>query len=331
MPSIWTGPWVSSRTRLAMRNASTTPWQYPRGVILRTSIALRVYVRWSAPPWPLRRSVCLADPREQIVFRERSARLAPGQLVVLGAEGELVDLTRHRREPGVWVVLAHVGAERVTLAVDILVHVDAGGDELIGRARDPHVAAHRALGVLRHLLHEGLHHRARNRGVVQLSHRRSVTLDDIERGIRHEVSLDVIGVSVNAVLRIRDDDVRALLADEYRELRRRVLELGLMERAWVLVVRAVDHSRVSIAEELQPVDFEDFRRGFQLLGPDLAQARPGRRLVHVVDLAHLAARGRDEDDAMAVRLRFQHHPARRDCLVVRMRVHEQQGCHLRKE
>src|SRR5258706_16002620 len=43
MPSMCTGPAVSSRTRLAIRNASTTPWQYPRGVILRTSISSRVY------------------------------------------------------------------------------------------------------------------------------------------------------------------------------------------------------------------------------------------------------------------------------------------------
>src|SRR5713101_2648567 len=39
MPSMCTGPSVSSRTRLAILNASTTPWQYPRGVILTTSIA----------------------------------------------------------------------------------------------------------------------------------------------------------------------------------------------------------------------------------------------------------------------------------------------------
>src|SRR5438445_4078576 len=38
MPSMCTGPGVSSRTLLAIRNASTTPWQYPRGVILTTSI-----------------------------------------------------------------------------------------------------------------------------------------------------------------------------------------------------------------------------------------------------------------------------------------------------
>src|SRR6267143_3419380 len=52
MPSMCTGPGVSSRTFLAIRNASTTPWQYPRGVILTTSIptSLRGGIWWHDQP-----------------------------------------------------------------------------------------------------------------------------------------------------------------------------------------------------------------------------------------------------------------------------------------
>src|SRR3981081_3625475 len=96
MPSMCTGPVVSSRTRLAMRNASTTPWQYPRGVILTTSISYRVYARG------------LVDPDDDVALGQRRARLAPRELVVLGAKHHLVDLVGHGREPRVRVVLAHM-------------------------------------------------------------------------------------------------------------------------------------------------------------------------------------------------------------------------------
>src|ERR1700674_3228919 len=91
MPSMWTGPVVSSRTRLAMRNASTTPWQYPRGVILTTSISIRVYARG------------LVDPCEDIALGQRRTGFAALELVVLGSKHHLVDLVGHGREPRVGV------------------------------------------------------------------------------------------------------------------------------------------------------------------------------------------------------------------------------------
>src|SRR5947207_5469175 len=97
MPSMWTGPSVSSRTRLAIRNASTTPWQYPRGVILTTSTAgssLPAHPDLTSPPGasrrpppgvgrPLRADLPpgwggALDPGEQVVLWERHAWLAAG-------------------------------------------------------------------------------------------------------------------------------------------------------------------------------------------------------------------------------------------------------------
>ena len=179
-------------------------------------------------------------------------------------------------------------------------NVDFCRHELVGRAGDPHVAAHGALGFLRHLLDELFHHRARDGRVVELAHRRAFAFDDVERRVGHEVRLDMVGVSVHAVFCVRDDHVWALLADQNRELAGGLVEPGLVERARVFVVRRVDHARISIAEEFQTIDTQDFCGRLQLFGPDLAESRPRRILVHVVYLAYLAARGGDEHDPMAV-------------------------------
>src|SRR5450759_5573719 len=94
MPSMCTGPLVSSRTRLAIRKASTTPWQYPRGVILRTSMVSFESTRRLDAAQKGARQRALADTREEVVFRELGTRLPSDQLVVLRPEHELVDLAR---------------------------------------------------------------------------------------------------------------------------------------------------------------------------------------------------------------------------------------------
>src|SRR6267378_3141653 len=157
MPSMCTGPLVSSRTRLAIRNASTTPWQYPRGVILTTSMAVsRVYAGG------------LGDPHEEVRFGKRRSWFAARQLVVLGAESQPVDLVGHVGEPRVGIVLAHVRAERGALAVDEFADVHPGRDQFVRRALDRRADGVVATRLLRHLFPERLHHRARDRRVVDL-------------------------------------------------------------------------------------------------------------------------------------------------------------------
>src|SRR5437868_6547814 len=168
MPSMCTGPWVSSRTRLAIRNASTTPWQYPRGVILTTCMVVP----------SLREG--LVDPFEKVRFGQIRPWLAARELVVLGPERQLIDLALHVREPRARIVLADVRAERIALALDVVVDVDSRRDELIGRTRDPHVAAHRALRLFRHLFDERLHHRSRYRSVVELLRGHAFTLEQVQ-------------------------------------------------------------------------------------------------------------------------------------------------------
>src|SRR5439155_25323504 len=96
---------------------------------------------------------------------------------------------------------------------------------------------------------------------------------------------------------------------------------------WVLVVGGVDHAGVSIAEEFEAIDTQDLCRRLQLFGPDLAESRSRRLLVHVVDLAGFATSGGDEYHAVAVRLGLHHHAAGRDRLVVRVRVNQRQSSH----
>src|SRR5450756_1391747 len=84
MPSMCTGPLVSSRTRLAMRKASTTPWQYPRGVILRTCINLSLRGRiW----WHDQRSMAVAAAPERAIseraIEARQARMDRFRAMVL--------------------------------------------------------------------------------------------------------------------------------------------------------------------------------------------------------------------------------------------------------
>jgi len=54
---------------------------------------------------------------------------------------------------------------------------------------------------------------------------------------------------------------------------------------------------VAVAQEFVPVDAEDLAGLLQLGGAHLGQPRPNGCLVHVVDLALLAARGGDEHHA----------------------------------
>src|SRR5438132_13610923 len=204
MPSMCTGPAVSSRTRFAIRNASTTPWQYPRGVILTTSKALATSLRGRRP----QSDRTLADPREKVVLRKGRPGLASNQLVVLGAERQPVDLVGHGREPRVGIVLANVSGEGLALAIDEIADVDPRRDQLVRGPFDAHVRVHVPARFFRHLLDERLHHRAGNRRVVQLlrSPRFARAQKGVERRDGDLVGLDVVRVAVYPVLRIRNHD-----------------------------------------------------------------------------------------------------------------------------
>src|SRR5713226_8216138 len=141
------------------------------------------------------------------------------------------------------------------------------------------------------------------------------------------MGLDVVRMTVYAVLRIRRYDLWLLLAQDRGEPGGRFLQRRLVERPRVLVVSGSDHARIAVAEELDPVCIQDPGGVLELFRAHLAEARAIGFLIHVVDLAHLSARRRHEHDAVPVGARLQHRPACRYGFVVRVRVHQEEGAH----
>src|SRR5438445_5124107 len=139
------------------------------------------------------------------------------------------------------------------------------------------------------------------------------------------MGLDVVGVSVDAVFRVRHHDLRLLLAQDRRQLGGCLRERCLVKRGGIFVVGGPDHARVAIAKELTAVDAEDPGGILELFRAHLRQVRARGFLVHIVDLAHLAASRRDEHDAMTVFVRLHHRAACRDRFVIRMRMNEEQS------
>ena len=136
----------------------------------------------------------------------------------------------------------------------------------------------------------------------------------------------MIGVAVAAELVIDGHDVGPISAHEPHQPAGRVVQVRLPERSRIEVPDAAHHVRVVVAEVLPLGDTEFAHRGLELPGPDLAQPAVVVRRVHLGhnDLAHLAARARDEDHPAAVANSFGHHAAGADRLVVGVSVNRHQ-------
>jgi hypothetical protein len=144
------------------------------------------------------------------------------------------------------------------------------------------------------------------------------------------VALDVVGVAVEAVLVVADENLRAYLADHVEQQPGRRVQVGLPERARVAVGGGTHHARVAVpagaAEEPVIRHAECLAGGLQLGQPVPAElVRLGRRELgqrrHVY-LALLAERAGDQRDVGAGGGVVGHGRAGTDGLVVRMGVHE---------
>ena len=138
---------------------------------------------------------------------------------------------------------------------------------------------------------------------------------------------DVVGVAVAAEVVVGRDDVGLVAADEPDEPTGRLVEVGLPEGPRIEVPGATHHVRVVVAEVLPLGHAEVAHRPLQLDGPDLAKAAVVVGRVHVGDddLAHLAARAGDEDDALCRGDGLGHRPAGPDRLVVGVGMDGHQG------
>jgi hypothetical protein len=100
-----------------------------------------------------------------------------------------------------------------------------------------------------------------------------------------------------------------------------------MKGAGVVVAPRACHTRIAVPEKHLPVDAKDLARPHELRRPHLTEPWAHLCRVHVVDVALLAARCSEQDDADALVMSTQHDSARRDAFIVGVCVNEQKRGH----
>ncbi len=145
---------------------------------------------------------------------------------------------------------------------------------------------------------------------------------------RDLMGFHVIGVGIPAVLVIGEDDVRAELADQADQRRRRVLEFlqreaPIRQRRWRIALR---QTRVHEPEELLP-DTQDVPRAGHLLLPDRRQIGTHLRALHrlVQDVPAFAAGHRGDQDVRSAPDITGHGGRALAGFVVGMGMHRQQA------
>ena len=123
---------------------------------------------------------------------------------------------------------------------------------------------------------------------------------------------------VAAEVVVGGDDIGLVATDEPDETAGGLVEVGLPERARIVIAGATHHVRVVVAEVLPLGDAQHAHGPFQLDGPHLPEAPVVLRGVQLGDhdLAHLAAGAGDEDDATTLGDGLRHRAAGPDGLVV---------------
>ena len=212
------------------------------------------------------------------------------------------------------------------LRVDELGDVDPGRDHRLGHA-ELHLLGVGPLDTLGHLVAQ-LAHEADDVVVV---HRRLEHLGragELSGPMTDVVHLDVVGVPVVAVAVVDGEHVGVLLDEDRGQPAGGLFDVGRRERTGVVAARVVGHARVAVAEELDPLDAEDLRRGGGLDDAPLRQllAVAQHALGH---LAELTLGCQHEHHAVTRGRRLGHDTAGRDRLVVGMGVegHERPPSH----
>jgi hypothetical protein len=216
-------------------------------------------------------------------------------------------------------VCGHGGA----LLVDELADVDGGRDLGLGRPEILHLGGIGHVHTLREL---GAPISQEPGDVVAvgcgLEHDRR--LRQLGCSYAHPVYLDVVGVSVGAVVVVDGQRVGGLFAQDARQPCRRLVDVRRPERLRGVVRWLAHHPRVEVAEELHSGDPEDLGGAVGLGHP-----APRERLVgleHALrDLAVVASGRDDEHDAMTVGGRACHDAGGGDRLVIGVGVEGHEG------
>jgi len=238
-----------------------------------------------------------------------------------------------------------VGAQRSHLRGQVVSAVDGGGDECIVARERNVVRIHRReltrRVVLLHRLDPSAHHALGEGGPVDLAHApgRGKVWPEGRRRRQGEcvdgdpVDLDVVGVAVAAEVVVRDDHLRAHLADDLDERERGLKQIGAPEAPGLVVARRADHAGVAepsgTAEQPPVGDPERTHRAGKL---GLAVVAEGILLIGCEvgelleeHLALLAEGAGDERDLRALAHVFGHGRARADRFVVGVGVHEEKS------
>jgi hypothetical protein len=138
--------------------------------------------------------------------------------------------------------------------------------------------------------------------------------------------LDVIGVTVYPVVVVAGQDIGAFRTQDCRELLGSIVDRSGPERPWRMVGGRIHHPRIDIAQELQPMHAEDFRRCLRLGNPALPEFFAiGQKAVGY--LAVLASGRHHQHHTMAILEGLTHDATARDALVVWMSVKRHQRSH----
>lgn len=238
-----------------------------------------------------------------------------------------------------------MGAQRSHLRGQVVSAVDGGGDECIVARERNVVRIHRReltrRVVLLHRLDPSAHHALGEGGPVDLAHvpGRGKVWPEGRRRRQGEcvdgdpVDLDVVGVAVAAEVVVRDDHLRAHLADDLDERERGLKQIGAPEAPGLVVAWRADHAGVAepsgTAEQPPVGDPERTHRAGKL---GLAVVAEGILLIGCEvgelleeHLALLAEGAGDERDLRALAHVFGHGRARADRFVVGVGVHEEKS------
>lgn len=237
-----------------------------------------------------------------------------------------------------------MGPHSVHLVLEELLTVDCGRDELVVDGEREVVGVHRREpGVLSgsaKSFDAGSDERLRERDPVDLRDLPSVAKIGAERrrrredrGVhRHSMGLDVIGVAITAEVVVRDEHLRAHLANHRHKIGRGGEKVSAPEAGGVIVVRGADHPGVAVLARMSEESVVGHTEGVHRAGkfdlPMLAESvlEMGRAVGVIVkdDLTLFAQGARDERDVGTLGRVLGHGGAGADRFVVGVGVHEQE-------
>ena len=207
---------------------------------------------------------------------------------------------------------------RRPLVVDEVADVDGCGDDRLRRPEVVHLGRVRRVGRVGHLVGAPLQELL---DMVAIGGRLVDALRPCELGRAHSdtVYLYMVRMPVAAVVVVHGEYVGVLLAQQFGQARRRLVDAGARERVVVVVGCLAGHAGVAVAEVFDAVDAQDFGLRPLFGHAPLRERLAGRERVRR-EFAQLAASREHENDAMPLGLCARHRAGGRDRLVVGVRV-----------